>query len=138
MDLTNVKNNKLQFELASLERYFAAIPVGKPTAQDNAYLLPIMEFQSQLKRLEKQVAFFGVFKAGKSTLLNAMLGSPLLPSRANRATGVLTKVSYSNRITATVTRHSITSRKETTVIKPDQIGQYILLDISQSVSKRMF
>jgi GTPase SAR1 family protein len=136
MKLSAFENSNFQLRLVSLERYFAAIPDRKIAEEDNVYLLPIKKCQSQLKRFDKQVVFFGVFKAGKSTLLNAILGSPLLPSRTNRATGVVTKIGYSHSRTARVIQRSSTISKHKTLdIKPDQIGQYILLDISQAISK---
>ena len=55
------------------------------------------QLQTQVKKLDRpdrHAVFFGVFNAGKSTLINALLGRELLFSHANRATGVITHIRF--------------------------------------------
>jgi len=80
--------------LSNLERHYALLPTGSAPEPVQSLLQSIMDFRQVLWRTNLEVTFFGAFKAGKSTLLNALLGEAMLPSRANRATGVITKISY--------------------------------------------
>src|SRR5690349_19608628 len=52
----------------------------------------IQRHQNRLDASGRRFVFFGVFKAGKSTLLNALIGSDLLPARTLRATGLVTEI----------------------------------------------
>jgi ribosome biogenesis GTPase A len=97
-------------------------------------IMPLIEYNRTILREEKQITFFGAFKAGKSTLLNALLGVKLLPSRANRATGVITKVRYGEAPKAKVTIKRNNIREEKDVFF-DEISKYIMLDISDGSSK---
>jgi hypothetical protein len=48
----------------------------------------------QVREGRFQVLVMGEFKNGKSTLLNAMLNSPILPQKAMEATAVITRIRY--------------------------------------------
>jgi outer membrane lipoprotein SlyB len=120
--------------LSSLDRHFESMPVGgSPEMQ--AMLQPIRDFRTVLQRTERQVTFFGVFKAGKSTLLNAIIGTKLLPSRANRATGVITRLSYGTQPAASVVRRTEDGLLITETIHFGDIAHYILLDLSTTTAK---
>jgi predicted GTPase len=121
--------------LSALDKHFSSIPIRHtPPKPVKALLRSIIDFQPVLHRPDKQVAFFGVFNAGKSTLLNAILGARLLPTNVNRATGVITKIGYASQPIANVVR--VTSNdllKEP--IDFDHIAKYILLNLSSITSK---
>jgi hypothetical protein len=70
-------------------------PAGDLSAELDTALAAVAECRQMLQRPERRITFFGVFKAGKSTILNALVGRDILPTRANRATGVVTRLSYS-------------------------------------------
>ncbi len=68
-------------------------PPADPPAATYAALRPLHDCRRLLARPTRQITLLGTFKAGKSTLLNALLGTELLPTRVLRATGVVTHVS---------------------------------------------
>lgn len=121
--------------LSSLEKCFSSIPLKNAPIEVQTVLQPISNFQQIIKRQDKQITFFGVFKAGKSTLLNAIIGRDILPSRVNRATGTITKIRYASQVSASI----ITQDSESNFLeKPiffDDLSDYILLDVSSSISK---
>ena len=122
--------------LSTLEKWFSSVPLENATNEVITVLQPISNFQEIIKRKQKQVTFFGVFKAGKSTLLNAIIGREVLPSRVNRATGIITKINFASQISASI----ITQDNENSSFleKPiflEDLPDYVLLDVSGTVSK---
>lgn len=109
-----------------LAPHFRNLPLVSP-----AILKPIQDLRPILERPLAQITFFGAFKAGKSTLLNAVIGWPLLPSRTNRATGVITKVGYGSELAASL----ISQNKPPQSIFFDDLAAYILLDTTTGTSK---
>jgi GTPase Era involved in 16S rRNA processing len=124
--------------IAALSRFFP-VPSDKLPKKAKEALVPIEAFDWNLTltRAERQVVFFGAFKAGKSTILNAVIGSPLLPSRANRATGVITRIKYGTEQAATVVLRTPQNIIWIVDISFDDIARYILLDTSQGDSRKM-
>ena len=121
--------------LSPLDRYFASVPITDAPEQVQALLQPLLNSQSVIERQGIQVTFFGVFKAGKSTLLNAIIGAELLPSRVNRATGVVTKMFYASQASASVIWQASDSTLLEKTIFFDDLAEYILLDLSGGSSK---
>ncbi len=77
-------------------------------------------------RLEEgllRVAVLGQFKRGKSTLLNAFLGAPLLPTGVTPVTAIPTFIKAGPKTTARIT---FKTRKETLVISDEAIIPAIL------------
>ncbi|HEY7347503.1 MAG TPA: dynamin family protein [Ktedonobacterales bacterium] len=120
--------------LAPLEPFFA-VPIAHAPTPLKAALQPIVSLQEVLWRQEAQITFFGGFKAGKSTLLNAIMGWSLLPARANRATGVITKVCYAPQASASVVHRSPDGKAREESILLDEIGRYVFLDLSGAGAK---
>lgn len=87
-----------------------------------------------LLRKDKKIAVFGIFKSGKSTLINAILNQKILPSRTNRATGVITSINYDSKEYAKILFESILG-SSSEIITIDKINQYILLDTSDVIAK---
>jgi GTP-binding protein EngB required for normal cell division len=79
-----------------------------------------------------RVVFVSTIKAGKSTLLNALMKHPILPMRTNRATGVVTRLNYGSPTAVALlrARSGITSHP----IALDDIASYILLDLGHGGS----
>lgn len=122
--------------LSNLDKFFATIPTANAPAEVAALLQPLADFAPILRRKEAQVTFFGAFKAGKSTLLNAIIGSPVLPSRVNRATGVITKIGWAAEPGAWVVRGKPnTAGRSRTPIFFDDVARYVLLDLSETTSR---
>jgi GTP-binding protein EngB required for normal cell division len=96
------------------------------------YEKSILTVRRLLQRQTVNITFFGTFKAGKSTLINAILGENLLPSRANRATGVITKIRYHHQKAACVFERG--NLRKPYLIPYEDIAKYLLLDISQGKS----
>ena len=92
----------------------------------------ILRHRKTLMRKQIYITFFGTFKAGKSTLINAILADRILPSRANRATGVITRVAYCSQKTAYITKKG--TQKKFSQVPYDDVAKYILLDTSQGNS----
>lgn len=90
--------------------------------------------KSHLLRRDQKIAVFGIFKSGKSTLINAILGQKILPSRTNRATGVITSIGYDSEEYANIFFESILGAGHEK-ISVDKINQYILLDTSDVIAK---
>lgn len=120
--------------LSILNKHFATIPLNNLPRQATAYLHPILACQEVIARSEKRVVFFGAFKAGKSTLLNAIIGDDMLPSRVNRATGTITRIGYGPTLSAMVTSKTRHGRNERP-IPIDDIAKYILLDLSERIAR---
>ena len=119
--------------IRALQPFFARIPTDAPENLA-AVLQPVAACEQTLWRRERQVTFFGAFKAGKSALLNALLGAPLLPVRANRATGVVTIVRYGPQASATVVRNTKNGRGEEEIPFDDMAGA-ILLDLAGNAAQ---
>jgi hypothetical protein len=95
-------------------------------ATDASALAPLLAARAAVRQSERRIVFFGAFKSGKSTLLNALIGAPVLPMRANRATGVVVSVQAGGQLAATVRLLDGSER----AIEPDDISRYVLLDTS--------
>lgn len=121
--------------LAPLELPFASLPLAHAPEPVKAVLYPLAALRQVLWRREVQITFFGGFKAGKSTLLNAMMGWSLLPTRANRATGVITRIRHAEQASASVTRRGPDGKLLDENILLDEIGRYVFLDLSGTVAK---
>src|SRR5690348_3288088 len=65
-----------------------------------------------LQRQERQVVMLGAVQTGKSSVLNALLGVPLLPARAPRATAVPVQVVHAPVATGGVARRAATGEVE--------------------------
>jgi Dynamin family len=76
-------------------------------------------------RSSYQIAIFGPFNHGKSTLLNAILGSKTLPIDLIPTTGAAIKVVYGAEITTTIT---LTSGEVIHSAKTDLLTQFAILD----------
>jgi GTPase Era involved in 16S rRNA processing len=67
------------------------------------------------------VACLGQFKRGKSTLLNALIGEPVLPTGVAPVTSVITVLRYGSRLTARVRFHG----GDWTMIDPPTLSAYV-------------
>lgn len=117
--------------LAALDAQFSAMPDVPTLAAPG--LRPVLDSRKAMRRPRARVVFFGLFKAGKSTLLNAIVGQDLLPARVNRATGVITRIGYAAHPAAHVFSRTVSGQ----VVEPvalNDIARYILLDLSQTVA----
>lgn len=113
---------------ASLDHYLA-LSLGEIPEEIQAVLQPILDFRSVLWRDELQVTFLGMFKSGKSTLLNALMGADILPTRVLHATGSVTRISYAPQPCAYVIHTTSQGSSHKQQIAFDERAAYILLDI---------
>src|SRR5579884_3454246 len=94
--------------LAAILREVALL-LGKPASEaamlvSGRQVMPGLGMEAESRLLEARVAdlehrlftliVLGEFKNGKSTLINAMLGSKLLPAKAAPATAIITMLTY--------------------------------------------
>ncbi len=62
------------------------------TQQDVIESIKILKEKNQCKNFK--VLVMGEFSAGKSTMINALIGEPILPERALTATAIITEIKY--------------------------------------------
>jgi GTP-binding protein EngB required for normal cell division len=79
------------------------------------------ELLDKLPKEEFYLAMLGLFKRGKSTLINAILGGPILPSGVIPVTSVITRIRYGNGVRARIS-FSDGSEKEVLI---DELPQYV-------------
>src|SRR5579872_7497450 len=89
-------------QLDGLEPFFSVL--AGALEEDRAVLRPVLEVGPELRREERRVVFFGAFKAGKSSLLNALIGAPVLPARAQRTAGAVVSIRHGPAPQAEVVR----------------------------------
>jgi hypothetical protein len=89
--------------LQTLESFFAALPGGSPGGAPEL-LRPLAVMREELRRRQRRIVFLGAAKTGKSSLLNGLLGAPLLPVRSYRSLGAVTSIGYALQPVATVSR----------------------------------
>lgn len=112
-----------------------SVPAPGPhsAAELRALLDTITRFRQVLWREERHIVFWGTFKSGKSTLINALLGSEVLPMRVLRATGTTTCIHYAPQPCANVVYGS--DKNADAQVQPvpfDERARYILLDLERS------
>src|SRR6478609_10698468 len=90
-------NGQVRADAESLLHTAALVYQGDPEAQRT-----IEELEQRLRE-PLRLAIAGMVKAGKSTLLNAMLGEQIAPTDAAECTRVVTWYRYSS--TPTITMH---------------------------------
>ncbi|MCL6637007.1 MAG: dynamin family protein [Alicyclobacillus sp.] len=79
-------------QAALLTQVDAAAAVLRPLPGAQRWLNPLAEVRQQVVERRLQVAVFGAFSAGKSSLLNALFGQPLLAVSPNPTTAAVTHV----------------------------------------------
>lgn len=116
---------------ATLDRYLSLHLDDDTPARLRALLQPIIDFRQTLWREALQVTFFGSFKSGKSTLINALAGADILPTRVLRATGGITHLHYAPQPCAALVRTSPQGSRYVEPITFDERTRHILLDLEQ-------
>lgn len=61
---------------------------------DSATKILLQKWENQLNHGKYEIGFVGRFSAGKSSLINAILGEAILPTARTETTAVLTKIHY--------------------------------------------
>jgi GTP-binding protein EngB required for normal cell division len=91
--------------MASLDNLLAQATssVPSPTAGQREILEKLSRLQARLEEGLLRVAVLGQFKRGKSTLLNALLGVPLLPVGVTPVTAIPTFIKAGPKTTARIT-----------------------------------
>ena len=81
----------------------ATSSVPRPTAAQQELLVRLSRLRTRLDEGLLRVAVLGQFKRGKSTLLNALLGVPLLPTGVTPVTAIPTFIKAGPKTTARIT-----------------------------------
>lgn len=87
--------------LEALEPFFV-LPTDDIPETARSHLAALSELHEMLWRQERRVTVFGSFKTGKSSLLNALFGGPLLPVRAGRSLNATIVIRYGDQPSAAV------------------------------------
>jgi GTPase SAR1 family protein len=127
---------KARQQLATLKQMIDTLAASAPESASERFrpLDALAECSRRLDHAEARVVFFGAFNAGKTSLLNAMIGAPLLPSRANRATGVVTRIGHAAQPAASVLRRNGHPCLIESSISPDDIERHILITVANGRS----
>src|SRR5258708_31120429 len=96
------------------------------------YIDPIADCRQVLTRVRWHLTFFGAFEVGKSTVVNAICGSAVLPIRNSRATGVVTKITYAPEKKVVVTTCLAQGSSNQITVPYESRAEYILLDVSSA------
>lgn len=117
-------------EINEIIDIYSKVPIFEDVPKDLSVALEKMQkYKSRLNNPEFKISFFGVFSAGKSSLINALLDTSLLPVKANRATGTITTVRYADRPSAQIVRNADGKEIDITF---DERNEYILIDALKS------
>ncbi len=92
---------------------------------DASITIDLQTAADQLTRSNYQIAVFGAFNHGKSTLLNAILGDKTLPIDLIPTTGGAIKVVYGEEIRTTIT---LTTGKVVSQLGSDLLTEFAILD----------
>lgn len=96
-DFERKKQKSLDFMTHLLElkeQFDSEFPTGSPDAGDRLGLEKLRAAKARTSDAQLKILFAGRFKTGKSTLLNAMLGTELLPDEVTPCTAVITEIEY--------------------------------------------
>lgn len=108
----------------------AVAAIHSPTISQQEILARINELRTRLGDDVIRVAVLGQFKRGKSTLLNALLGSPLLPVGVTPITAIPTFIRYGEDIIARVTFQD--GKEPLLVQTPSEIPRALQYYVSES------
>jgi GTPase SAR1 family protein len=92
---------------------------------DTSIAIDLQTAADRLTRSNYQIAVFGAFNHGKSTLLNAILGDKTLPIDLIPTTGGAIKVVYGEEIRTTIT---LTTGKVVSQLGSDLLTEFAILD----------
>jgi GTPase SAR1 family protein len=92
---------------------------------DSSIAIDLQTAADRLTRSNYQIAVFGAFNHGKSTLLNAILGDKTLPIDLIPTTGSAIKVVYGEEIRTTIT---LTTGKVVSQVGSDLLTEFAILD----------
>ena len=81
-------------EKLQLGEYLVALMHAAQSRHDDERAAHVRELAARLAEDRFQLAVMGQFSRGKSTLMNAILGGPYLPTGARPMTSVITSVVY--------------------------------------------
>lgn len=106
---------------AALEEYLkqareVAREQGKPEAEKQ-----LAEALEKLAGGSLNLVILGQFKRGKSTLINALIGAPVLPMGVIPLTSIATKICYGDEVTARVRFQNGNERR----ISVDEVPEYV-------------
>lgn len=121
-------------QLISIVVSFTDIELKNEIQNFESLINQFNELQDHLLTHKKRISVFGIFKSGKSTFINAILGQKILPSRTNRATGVITSITSDSREYAKIFFDS-KEGKRSEIVNFNKLKKYILLDTSNVIAK---
>ncbi|OMD92789.1 dynamin family protein [Paenibacillus odorifer] len=88
----------------------------------------------RLKKGDFKIALVAPFSAGKSTLINSIIGKDLLSMDIRAETSVITKISYSKTIKVEITYNH---NKNVDLIETDELGQPLTYQSCKDVLKKI-
>lgn len=106
----------------------------KANMGDNFFLESLDKEINQLQDDTFKVLVIGEFTCGKSTLLNALMGKPLLPDGVPPTTGTICEIVYSDVAQAVL--YPKDERQSKLTIKTEELAKYICIDHTISKEDR--
>ena len=106
---------------------------------DPGLLNSLEQAKTRIRTRKYRVAVMGEFKRGKSTLLNALLGAPILPADATPTTAAISRITYGSRERVLLFFRDGTSREipftglSEAVTKLTENGQAISASLKEAV-----
>ena len=102
---------------------------------DKTVLDQLDDATEQLNDDTLRVLVMGKFSGGKSTLLNALMGQPLLPALPTPTTAVIGEIVYAEEAEAVLYPKAVKSAvKKPVKVKIEDLNKYIIIDHSASKS----
>jgi hypothetical protein len=90
------------FQKAEIEKTgYTILRIAQQT-KNSAIESFLSEVLDKLAKEEFYLALLGLFKRGKSTLINALLGQPIIPTGVIPVTSVITRIRYGNNLSAKI------------------------------------
>jgi len=93
----------------------------------------LRETLDKLSQEEVYLAIFGLFKRGKSTLINALLGQTIVPTGVTPVTSIITRIRYSEKLKAKITFDDNTTKE----VPIEDLSKYVTETGNPNNSKKV-
>lgn len=135
----NDEREQLDMYLERIKNFSSQVK-HKINSESKCILVKVLNHLNEIEQISKlfsqsdifNIAIIGAFSSGKSTIINTFLGQKLVPSKANRSTGVPTSFEYGETLRALYV-DDVNQEHELNI---NDISNYILLTQESKNSPR--